>query len=318
MELPVYQIDGTESGRTVQLDSVLTIAPNDHVLWLDVRRTQASRHQGTHKTKERGEVRGSTRKLYRQKGTGMARSGSITSPIRRSGGRTFGPRPRRYGLRLSKKTRRLARASALSYKVQHEALRVVEPLRFSAPNTRRLLNLVHDFGLERQRVLVVTGAHAPAVHRSAANLSRVDVKEARSLCAEDILRARVLLLEEAALDVLQAALRSAVRGAAAAALVAEPAATESVAADAATTEATAAAAKAETVAIETAEPETAEPETVAMEAADTEAAAEGSIAAEADALQADAVQADAETAVSAKPVETAEVPAASDTSAQPE
>ena len=313
MELPVYQIDGAESGRTVQLDSVLTIAPNDHVLWLDVRRTQASRHQGTHKTKERGEVRGSTRKLYRQKGTGMARSGSITSPIRRSGGRTFGPRPRRYGLRLSKKTRRLARASALSYKVQHEALRVVEPLRFSAPNTRRLLNLVHDFGLERQRVLVVTGAHAPAVHRSAANLSRVDVKEARSLCAEDILRARVLLLEEAALDVLQAALRSAVRGAAAAALVAEPAATESVAADAATTEAMAAAAKAETAAIETAEPET-----VAMEAADTEAAAEGSIAAEADAFQADAVQADAETAVSAKPVETAEVPAASDTSAQPE
>ena len=206
MELPVHDIRGSETGRTVHLDAALTQEPNDHVLWLDVRRTQASRRQGTHKTKERGEVKSSTRKLYRQKGTGLARPGTAASPLRRGGGRTFGPRPRRYRVRLSKKTKRLARASALSYKVQNERVRVVEPLGFEAPNTQQLIQAVAAFELTGTRVLVVTGQHAPFVHRSSTNLDRVDVKEARSLCAEDILRAGVLLVEEEAVDVLQQAL----------------------------------------------------------------------------------------------------------------
>ncbi len=206
MELPVYHTDGGESGRTVRLDAVFSTEPNDHVLWLDVRRTQASRHQGTHKVKERGEVKGSTRKLFRQKGTGMARSGAITSPLRRGGGRTFGPRPHRYSVRLSRKTRRLARASAFSYKVQNEAFRVVEPLGFEEPSTRRLVRIVKDFDLADKRVLVVTGAHAPEIYLSSGNLARVDVKEARTVCAEDILRAGVLLVEESAIDVLHQSL----------------------------------------------------------------------------------------------------------------
>ncbi len=206
MELSVFQADGEETGRTVELGAAFSMTPNDHVLWLDVRRTQAARHRGTHKTKERGEVRGSTRKLYRQKGTGMARSGSITSPLRRSGGRTFGPRPRRYYLRLSKTTRRLARASALSYKVQNDKIRVVEALAFEAPSTNSLVGLLDAFELSGIRVLVVTTAHAPAVHRSSRNLARVEVKEARSLSAEDILRAGTLLVEEGAIDVLSNAI----------------------------------------------------------------------------------------------------------------
>lgn len=205
MELSVFQADGAETGRTVELGAAFSVAPNDHVLWLDVRRTQAARHRGTHKTKERGEVRGSTRKLYRQKGTGMARSGSVTSPLRRGGGRIFGPRPRRYNLRLSKKTRRLARASALSYKIQNDKIRVVEALAFEAPSTSLLLGLLDAFELSGSRVLVVTAAHAPAVYRSSRNLARVEVKEARSLSAEDTLRAGVLLVEEGAIDVLDRA-----------------------------------------------------------------------------------------------------------------
>ena len=195
-------LNGGESGRTVALGELLDLSPNDHVLWLDVRRTQGSRRQGTSKTKERGEVRGSTRKLYRQKGTGLARSGSISSPLRRSGGRTFGPRPRKYRIRLSKKVRRLARLSALAYKAQNERLHVVESLAFESPSTREMLDLVSRLDLTGWSLLVVTARHAPQVYRSSSNLDHVRVKEARNLTAEDILRAGTLLVEEAAMDTL--------------------------------------------------------------------------------------------------------------------
>jgi len=207
MELPVYQEDGQESGRTVRLGAAFSVAPNDHVLWLDVRRIQASRHQGTHKTKERGEVKGSTRKLFRQKGTGMARAGSISSPLRRSGGRTFGPRPRKYSLRLSKKTRRLARASALSYKVQDEGLRIVETLEFEQPGTARLARFLENNEVQGGRVLVVTGAHAAHVYRSSVNLAKVEVKDVHNLTTEDILKAKTILMEEPAVDVLHCFLK---------------------------------------------------------------------------------------------------------------
>lgn len=203
MELAVYHVDGSETGRTVVLDAgVFDVEPNDHVLWLDIRRTQATSRQGTHKTKERSEITGSTRKLYRQKGTGMARSGNIKSPIKRSGGRAFGPQPRSYGLRLSRKTRRLARRSALSYKAREEAIRVVEALVFAEPDTSLLVDLVEALSLTEKRILVVTAAHAPHVHRSSRNLAKVAVREARCISAEDILRAGVLVCEEGAVDVL--------------------------------------------------------------------------------------------------------------------
>lgn len=206
MEFEVHNLSGMATGRIIAVDDAAFDAePNDHVLWLDVRRTQASARQGTHKTKERGEIRGSTRKLYRQKGTGRARAGSISSPLRRSGGRTFGPRPRSYSLRLSRKVRRLARRSALTHKVRQDAIRVVEPLGFEEPSTRNLRDIIESFELDGLRTLVVTAAHSAAVYRSSRNLQRVEVKEARNLTAEDILRARVLLCEESAVSTLTGA-----------------------------------------------------------------------------------------------------------------
>ena len=206
MEFEVHSLTGLATGRTIAVeDAAFDTEPNDHVLWLDVRRTQASARQGTHKTRERGEIRGSTRKLYRQKGTGRARAGSASSPLRRGGGRTFGPRPRSYSLRLSRKVRRLARRSALTYKVRQGALRVVEPLGFEAPSTQDLSRIIEAFELDNQRILVVTAEHSAAVYRSCSNLSRVEVKEARNLTAEDILRARVLLCELPALSVVTGA-----------------------------------------------------------------------------------------------------------------
>lgn len=202
MELDVYQHNGSPAGRTVALDATLfAVEPNDHVLWLDVRRTQAAARQGTHKTKERGDVKGSTRKIYRQKGTGMARAGNIASPLRRGGGRIFGPRPHRYGVRLSKKVRRKAKCSALTYKVQEEAIRVIGPLNYEAPSTRELSDLLNNLGLERQPVLIVTALHSPEVFSSSRNLERVVVREARNVSAEDILRARVLVCEEDTLGI---------------------------------------------------------------------------------------------------------------------
>ena len=202
MELDVYQHNGSPAGHTVALDAALfAVEPNDHVLWLDVRRTQAAARQGTHKTKERGEVKGSTRKIYRQKGTGMARAGNIASPLRRGGGRIFGPRPHQYDVRLSKKVRRKAKCSALSYKAQEEAIRVINPLKYEAPSTRELSDLLNNLGLEGQPVLIVTALHSPEVYCSSRNLDRVVVREARNVSAEDILRARVVVCDEDTLGI---------------------------------------------------------------------------------------------------------------------
>ncbi|MCY3595552.1 MAG: 50S ribosomal protein L4 [Rhodothermaceae bacterium] len=202
MKLDVYQHNGSPAGRKIALDAaVFGIDPNDHVLWLDVRRTQAAARQGTHKTKERGEVKGSTRKLYRQKGTGMARAGNAASPLRRGGGRIFGPRPHRYNVRLSKKVRRNARCSALTYKAREDAIRVVDPLNYESPNTRALLTLLGNLELEGQPVLIVTASNRPELFRSSRNLDRVVVREARNVSTEDILRARILVCEEDALAV---------------------------------------------------------------------------------------------------------------------
>ncbi len=202
MELDVYQYNGSPAGRTIALDAaVFGVDPNDHVLWLDVRRTQAAARQGTHKTKERGEVKGSNRKLYRQKGTGMARAGNAASPLRRGGGRIFGPRPHKYNVRLSKKVKRNARCSALSYKASDGAIRVVSSLDYESPSTRALVTLLGNLELEGKPVLIVTASNHPALFRSSSNIERVVVREARNVSTEDILRAGVLVCEEEALSV---------------------------------------------------------------------------------------------------------------------
>ena len=208
MELEVYQQDGSEAGRTVALDSsVFDITPNDHTIWLDVRRIQANGRQGTHRAKERNEVVGSGRKLHRQKGTGLARAGDAKSPIRRSGGVTFGPRPRKYGLNLNKKTRQLARRSALTYKAREEALCIVEDFSLDAPNTTSVTNLLGGLELADQKVLFLTAGYEPALYKSVQNLRKVKVEEARNASTYELLNAEVVLLQEGGLNHLTRLLR---------------------------------------------------------------------------------------------------------------
>jgi len=203
MQLPVHSEDGTEAGREATLsDVVFGIEPNEHVVWLDVRRIQAAGRQGTHKTKERSDVRGSGRKLYRQKGTGNARAGDAKSPIRQTGGRAHGARPRDYKLNLNKKTKRLARRSALSAKAQEEALRVVEDFSLDRPSTRQLTSLLAQLELEDEKVLLLTAEHEPHIYRSSKNVQNVSVKEGRNASTVDVMKADVILAQEGALDAL--------------------------------------------------------------------------------------------------------------------
>ena len=201
MDVEIYQEDGVESGETAELDpTVFTIEPNDHIIWLDVKRIQAHQRQGTSKTKERGEVRGSGRKLYRQKGTGNARVGDAQSPIRRGGGRAHGARPRDYAHDLNQKEKRLARRSALSYKAANDNIRVIEDFSMDRPDTRGLTDLFELLGVEGQDILLATAEVEREVYLSSQNLSDVNVQEVQSINTVDILDADVVLLQEGALD----------------------------------------------------------------------------------------------------------------------
>ncbi len=203
MELKVYRQDGSEAGTTVTLDpSVFDIEPNDHAIWLDVRRIQANARQGTHKVKERSENSHSTRKLYRQKGTGYARAGDAKSPIRRSGGTIFGPRPRSYGFKVNRKTQHLARRSALTYKAREEAIRVIEDLSLETPSTRQVRDLLSALALDGRRVLILTAGHQAALYRSGRNVPKVSVREARNASTLDLLGADVIVMQQGALEVL--------------------------------------------------------------------------------------------------------------------
>jgi large subunit ribosomal protein L4 len=201
MDVEIYQEDGIGSGRSVTLDSsVFEIEPNDHVIWLDVKRIQAHQRQGTAKTKERSEVRGSTRKLYRQKGTGNARVGDAKSPIRRGGGRAHGARLRNYTQNLNKKTKRLARRSALSYKAQSDSLRVVENFSIDPPSTKKLTEFFDLLEIEDEKILLITDGVEEGILRSASNLPKVNVQEAGSINTVDILDAETVVLQEGALE----------------------------------------------------------------------------------------------------------------------
>jgi len=210
MDLEIYQDDGIGSGRSVALDpTVFDIEPNDHVIWLDVKRIQAHQRQGTAKTKERAEIRGSTRKLYRQKGTGNARVGDAKSPIRRGGGRAHGARLRNYKQNLNKKTKRLARRSALSYKARDGNLKLVEDFTIDPPSTRQLTEMFDLLDVADEKVLIVTDGVRDGILKSAQNLSNVDVQEAGSLNTVQILDADVLLLQEGAIEHLTGILSTA-------------------------------------------------------------------------------------------------------------
>jgi len=201
MDVEIFQDDGVGSGRTATLEpSVFEIEPNDHIIWLDVKRIQAHERQGTNKTKERAEVRGSGRKLYRQKGTGNARVGDAQSPIRRGGGRAHGARPRNYDHDLNKKEKRLARRSALAYKAQSDGIRVIEDFSMDRPSTRELSDILDLLEVKDEKVLFATTEVEKEIYHSAENLPEVNVREVQSVNTVDILDADVVIFQEGALE----------------------------------------------------------------------------------------------------------------------
>ncbi len=203
MELAVYKIDGKEAGRKVNLDDkIFGIEPNDHAIYLDVKLIQANKRQGTHSSKERSQLSGSTRKLKRQKGTGTARMGDIKSPILRGGARAFGPHPRSYSFKLNKKLRKLARLSALAYKVKNNELMVIEDFDFEAPKTKQYLELLKNFELINRKSLLVIPDIKKNVYLSSRNVQGAKVTAADSINTYDILNANKILVAEGSLSEL--------------------------------------------------------------------------------------------------------------------
>lgn len=200
MKLAVYNIKGEDTGKQVELDaSVFGIEPNDHAIYLAVKQYLANKRQGTHKSKERAEIVGSTRKIKRQKGTGTARAGSIKSPLFRGGGRAFGPQPRDYSFKLNKKVKRLARQSALSYKAKENAIIVVEDFSFEAPKTKDFIAFEKGIKTVDLKSVVVMPENNKNVVLSARNLSKTQVVAADSLNTFQVLNCKSLVLTESAL-----------------------------------------------------------------------------------------------------------------------
>lgn len=201
MELKVYSIDGNDTGRTVIVDDALFgTEPNDHVLWLAVKQFLANQRQGTHKSKERSEVSGSTKKLKRQKGTGGARAGDTNSPTIVGGGRAFGPRPRDYRFKLNKKVRRLARLSALYYKSKEDNVLVVEDFSFDMPKTKNMVKVLSALKLQDKKTLFVVNTDPKNfVTLSARNIANVKVMNAASVNAYEVLNAKKLVFSETAI-----------------------------------------------------------------------------------------------------------------------
>lgn len=205
MELSVFNIKGEDTGRKVTLpEAVFGHQPNEHVMYLDVKQYLANQRQGTHKSKQRNEVHGTTKKLKKQKGTGGARAGSMKSPVFVGGGRVFGPQPRDYGFKLNKKTKRLARLSALSSLALDGKIALVENISLSAPKTKDFLNILNSLKLNNgKKTLLVTGEVDKNVVLSARNIQKVTVATPVALNTHDLLNTDTLLLSEAGLTALE-------------------------------------------------------------------------------------------------------------------
>ncbi len=203
MEINVLNIKGEDTGRKVTLnESIFGIEPNDHVLYLDVKRYMAAQRQGTAKAKERSEHAGSTRKLGRQKGGGGARRGDINSPVLVGGGRVFGPKPRDYSFKLNLKVKALARKSALSYKAQENAIVVVEDFNLEAPKTKDFVNITKNLKVDGKKLLLVLPEANKNVYLSARNLQGTDVMAASTINTYKVLNADVLVMTESSLKTI--------------------------------------------------------------------------------------------------------------------
>ncbi len=203
MEVSVLNIKGEDTGKKVELnDAIFGIEPNDHVIYLAVRQYLAAQRQGTHKSKERSEITGSTRKLIRQKGGGGARRGDIKSPVLRGGGRVFGPKPRDYWFKLNKKVKDLARKSALSYKAQQNAVIVVEDFDFEAPKTKDFVKMQNNLKIDGKKLLLLLPENNKNVYLSSRNIQRVEVMTASALNTYKVMNANVVVVTENALKLV--------------------------------------------------------------------------------------------------------------------
>ncbi len=205
MELKVYDIKGNDTGRTVKLsEEIFGIEPNDHAIYLAVKQYLANRRQGTHKAKERGEVKGSTRKIKRQKGTGTARAGAIRNPLFKGGGRVFGPRPRSYSFKLNKKVKRLARKSALSTMLKNHNIMIVENFNFDTPKTKNFVDVLKSLKLDDKKSTFVFVNPNKNVYLSSRNLPKSKVVNGLDLNTYAILNAGKLVFTEEAIPEIEA------------------------------------------------------------------------------------------------------------------
>ncbi len=204
MKTEVYNKEGQKIDKKIELNKeIFNIEPNDHAIYLDCKQYMANKRQGTHKTKERSEVVGSTRKIKRQKGTGTARAGNIKSPIFKGGGRAFGPRPKDYGFKLNKKIKKLARKSALTYKAKDKQIYVVDNFNYEEIKTKNVINFINNLELLNKKLLFIIADQNKVLYLSSRNLEDVNVLSARELNTYNILKASTLIVEEKAFDVFE-------------------------------------------------------------------------------------------------------------------
>ncbi len=203
MKIDVLKTDGSSTGRQVDLsEEIFGIEPNSHAIYLSVKAYLANQRQGTHKAKERGEVRGGGKKPWKQKGRGGARAGTIRSPLWVGGGTIFGPRPRDYRQELPKKVKRLAKMSALSSKVRDEQLVVIEDFNFDTPKTKDFMQILNSFNSNGKRILLLTNGNLISVYKSGRNIPKVKILEADKASTYDILNNQILLLQESAVETI--------------------------------------------------------------------------------------------------------------------
>ncbi len=208
MELSVLNREGKETGRKITLsDLIFGVEPNDHAIYLDVKQYLANKRQGTHKSKERAEIAGSTRKIKKQKGTGTARAGSIKSPVFRGGGTIFGPRPRSYDFKLNKKVKQLARKSALTYKARENKIFIMEDFNLEAPKTKEIVNIKNNLQIADKKSLFVLPAENNNIYLSSRNLEDVSVVVASELNTYQILNAKSIVLLEGSVKKIEEAFK---------------------------------------------------------------------------------------------------------------
>ncbi len=208
MKLDILDIKGKKTGRSSELPKeIFGIDPNDHVIYLSVKQYMANQRQGTHKTKERGEITGSMKKLRKQKGSGSARTGSIKNPLLRGGGRVFGPKPHEYNIKLNKKVSKLARRSALSYKAKEKSIVLVEDFSFDMPKTKEYLTILDNLGVQDKKTLMVLPESDTSILLSGRNLKKTIVTTASQLNTYEVLNAQCLLISEKALGKIEETLK---------------------------------------------------------------------------------------------------------------